>query len=930
MTYSFGISPQREVRQATELPQQPAALPAPAQPAREPQRVGGQLLYARQFQPDTRTAETIKSVEDFVAKNGTYEQLTDLEFERYKKDKKEQALRLYQQETLAAQQSTAIALDTHALQKRNEFALARQNRLSNPWINFFYYDKKANVVADEVSISLTGWGDKNIDKLAELPDNGEVSAQITQKSQDLLKSYRDIPSAFVSGIIEPKVAAVQKQLKKKVHLQKIKFAEQRIISTGRTIFVGGISNVVKYMRQGLGDPTVMANSQGLLTKALVDTQDFLINQNGYSQRQANKIVLGYFDNMFIETDGDGQNDLGDYLTTEALVSAWSKVRTIDGGIPFTEIRDEETGESIATKLGSVITKAMTQEEKRLSAMAATARRAAKNWKGNETDVSGQWHIENPNATNAEKVAQAKAHLDEIRKTNEWRNIDLDWNGITEFINDLYKPGTRQLSSREQADLERQAAEYGRNGQAFPEDFLSAIEDTPIQPRLLTQNAKDISEYNSSQVVKVREDLARAIKAQITNRITTHSTLAGVSDLGAQGDEMVRLAKEAAGEAERMFDSDGITLLNDLVYQARTRGEDLTDPKVYNRILDEVDGYLASQRMYSDPTFYYNLTQKDRSKPFSARAVNYPEISSQTRDSNGAWKIQINSQDNLYSWSKFARPILSSNTDEARDLIKDSFIFTEDQLKEVTRAMITGKIDGVSKDTREVLANFRIATGNKLSASEIFKEQALKYVGNLNRDQNKRFTDNASSIDAQLTSYDAAPGKALEPADVTVVVNNWRHDHGLEKGKRNAVDVTFMRPGGQVGNIPIPSPVSGKVLFAGAVPGYGNTVVIEADRNGNGYQANDRILIAHGSKMYFTQEQIDQGKARVRVGTPVMNTGGVGTTTGTTTAPGVVHFQLFYPGQGFPMRADQKPQVSQNNFIRRALFPLIRRHQYPGQ
>jgi murein DD-endopeptidase MepM/ murein hydrolase activator NlpD len=136
---------------------------------------------------------------------------------------------------------------------------------------------------------------------------------------------------------------------------------------------------------------------------------------------------------------------------------------------------------------------------------------------------------------------------------------------------------------------------------------------------------------------------------------------------------------------------------------------------------------------------------------------------------------------------------------------------------------------------------------------------------------------------------------------------------------------LIRPGGQVGNNIFPSPVSGTVVEVAEIEGYGNTVIVEVDRAGRGYNAGDRVLVAHGSKYLVKKNQ------KINVGEGLVLSGGAGTTTGRTTAPGVLHVSLLYPGtnnQISPLH--QKPQSVQNSFIKSALFPLIRRHDHPGQ
>ena len=70
MTSSFGITPQRQVRDLVASPEAPTRPAEPARPAQEPQQLGGQLMYGRQFPPDTKTEQTLKSIQTFLGENG--------------------------------------------------------------------------------------------------------------------------------------------------------------------------------------------------------------------------------------------------------------------------------------------------------------------------------------------------------------------------------------------------------------------------------------------------------------------------------------------------------------------------------------------------------------------------------------------------------------------------------------------------------------------------------------------------------------------------------------------------------------------------------------------------------------------------------------------------------------------------------------------
>ncbi len=115
------------------------------------------------------------------------------------------------------------------------------------------------------------------------------------------------------------------------------------------------------------------------------------------------------------------------------------------------------------------------------------------------------------------------------------------------------------------------------------------------------------------------------------------------------------------------------------------------------------------------------------------------------------------------------------------------------------------------------------------------------------------------------------------------------------------------------------------IYTRSLVGSVRCVIRDIDRAGRGYNAGDRVLVAHGFRSLVKRGQ------KINVGEGLMLSGGVGTTTGRTTAPGVLHISILYPGtndQISPLY--QKPQSVQNSFIKSAVFPLIRRHDYPGQ
>ena len=167
MTSSFGITPQRQIRDLVAQPARPTEPAKPAEPVRTPVQTGGQLMYAASYQPGS-AGQAIESIQQFLSNEGALGKSTDALFERYKEQKKEEATRLLQQEATALRDSLENAKETKALRQAGDENLARQNRLSNPWVNFFYYDTKATNAGKQVAVDLASWGTKEADRLAEV------------------------------------------------------------------------------------------------------------------------------------------------------------------------------------------------------------------------------------------------------------------------------------------------------------------------------------------------------------------------------------------------------------------------------------------------------------------------------------------------------------------------------------------------------------------------------------------------------------------------------------------------------------------------------------------------------------------------------------------------------------------------------------------
>ena len=188
-----------------------------------------------------------------------------------------------------------------------------------------------------------------------------------------------------------------------------------------------------------------------------------------------------------------------------------------------------------------------------------------------------------------------------------------------------------------------------------------------------------------------------------------------------------------------------------------------------------------------------------------------------------------------------------------------------------------------------------------------------------------FRANAQKI--QQATKTPVAGTGTAPRDTQLYVYNYHHGHSPNR----AVDFQIERGNKAQTANPMPAPFSGRVIYAGPVKGFGNTVVIEAESNGPGYRRGDRLLLGHAARLTVgVGQRVNRGQTVLISGdkSPMnRNPGRSGTGNGT---PGHIHSQLFRPGSGFPSITQQYGQQTQNDFFRKAVYPLFRSVSDPNR
>lgn len=917
MTSSFGITPQRQLRDLVAQPAKPTEPARPAETPATPVQLGGQLMYEASYKPGSG-AETIQSIQQFLSNEGALGKTTDMLFENYKEQKRQEATRLLQQEATALRDSLENAKETKILSKAGDENLARQNRLSNPWVNFFYYDTKASNAGKQVAVDLASWGTKQSERLAEIDNPAERAAIIAAKVDDLLKPYSDVPSAFRSAKIDPLVSSALLDVKKNVTNKVFERQELKDQQTASEIFTGEIRLGAKFIKGSYGSQAGTVFGEQSLQNAYNKAYNQFVINRGYSEKQFHELLFRQAPSLFIDANKDGYSDLGETFSYLNYVKAWENIKTADGQ-PILDLRSAK-GETFRQALQDGAIQAVKAQEVFEGSIERGIQRTQREWKRNFNDESTQFYTQFPNPSDQQ--------ITEKREFEKARNRQLAAQGLLpegmsvadadEMVDKTYPFRTVTLSPTAEAFLKQEVDNLVAQGVTeLPGDLAARVEGTSVMAYAINKFGDANREASNPNTTKARDSLVRELtKGLEANFFAKDEQLKMVAQEGKVGEEKRRITKSATLQASQRLRVESTRYINNKLYEARQRGENINDPGVQLRILEDAKRYFYDQPQYSNVDSYYSLSPTDRGKP----NLKGPALGSSKQRPDGSWEISINDTDNRGTWASLARNTFK-NAPQAREYLKNNFVLNERELNEVNYALASGDTSKLSASTRRSLANVQQGLNNKVTISEIVQQQASRY-GLLNQPQ---YRTNAAKIQAAAKAPVAGTGTA--PRDLQLYVYNLHHNHSANR----AVDFQIERGNRAQTANPMPAPLSGRVVYAGFVDGYGNTVVIEADSDGPGYRRNERLLLAHAARLLVRPGQrVSRGQNILVAGDMSPTNSNPGRSTTGRGTPGHLHSQLFKAGTGFPSKIDQHEQARQNDFFKKAVYPLFRKVSDPNR
>jgi len=920
MTSSFGITPQRQIRDLVAGPERPQDLARPAEPAGLPQQVGGQLQYSASYQQDNRLATAVKGIENFLSKEGAFTTASETLFENYKLQKYNEAKALAASEANAYRDSVGIADETKALKKKGDSELARQTQLSNPWVNFFYYDTKATNAGKDISVQLGAWGKQNAEKLAEIEDPGQRSAAIAAKAQELMKPYADVPAAFQAAKIDPLVSSVSLDLKKVIQE---KSYERRALTDQNTAaekFLGPLRLGSSFVKGTFGSEQGTVFAADAIQNGYNDSRAYYVDIRGYSEKEFNALLFKEIPNLFIDKNGDGYNDIGETYSYLNFAKTLGDIKTADGQ-SLLSLRNAK-GQTMREALEEGAVKAVKAQETFEGSVERGIQRVQREFKRNQANASTQFYSQNPNPNDDQIVSQREAAKAEARQLAA-RGLLPDGLSVADAfdqIDKLYPFQSKDISPEQQARLQIEVDDLIAQGiTQMPADLAARLEGTPAYGKALVAFAKSQREAANPATQKTTDAIVRNLLGGLKGNFQSKDEqLKAAAAQGKAGDAKEKFLQPAVTQASQRLKAEGTIYIRRKLSEAAQRGENINDPAVQLRISQDAQSYFYQRPEYSDVDSYYDITNLQS----IGKAKGAPVLGSSKKDATGRWQISIQDADNRASFAAIARPYFVNNPAAAREYLSNQFVLNEKELGEINKVLATGSMAGLSQSTRRSLGNLETAFGNRVSIAEIARKQTIKF---LDGNEPPIYRVNAEKLRAAIKTPVAGTG--VKPQDSLLYVYSGNHAHS---GNR-AVDFQIERGNRAQTANPLPSPISGIVRFSGQVQGFGNTVVIEALESGPGYRRGDRLLLGHAARLNVqTGQRVNRGQSILVAGdsSPINSAPGR-SSTGTGT-PGHLHSQLFRPGQGFPNQKDQYGQENQNSFVRKSLYPLFRTVSDPNR
>jgi len=957
----FQITPKRSpFENLVATPQQPQDPEAPAQPNREQYRRGGSLYDKSSFQPDRGAEKAITQLENFLDKEtGGWTKAQDYLFEQWKIGAKSRAdYQLKVDNYLSSaknafQAGTKNAKVTKEFLSKKEYELARENRLNDPWTNFYYFDSLAQEKGKTSAIDLQASIVKDLDYLANLPET-EVGLELQKRSDAILKGFEHIPQAAISARIEPFLAAVTTNGKIKIAERRRLLAEITDQETFNVQTKGSLTAASKIIKaSGESEATILQ-----LQNSLLAPRTWAENVKGYSGRQITDMYGEFIKNggLYVDADGDGINDIGQHIDNSILFKAFEGIK-IDG-VSILDLQTTE-GESIRKLLVQAQTNAVTISERVSNAKVKRRERTLNEFKDKLIISSREWRLANPNPTEkdieAQRIKITQAINDFYTKDGGQDAKQMTEKEVTKFIESVL-PWTGVLEKTPpitKANIIKEANRLTANGATeIPVGLMVELRASngnfyDIYPEVLgifdKANTKAVTDRNTTQKNLVINDL-KNIKLEVSQSLSTsNKTILDYLNSGNQTKiaNAKRYLKTVETKIFPILERYLPQALNEAYSAEVDAGHDINDPKVQARVFDKALKSVLSSPLLADVDAWLQPEGKNQ---FSLREVpNIGEVTlgyegaidfSGSYQPSSAHKININFSDNTGETAAlFLNTHFNGNRAGYEKYLRKTFVLPESDIKAWSQVFSLAANNQpiptnlITKEMRTRLHNMStVASGGVVKPWEVLKRTLNLYEGNtalntrgLKKEDYQTIINNmgALSHSVDVTNLD---DEAINTTSVTATPMS----RLIYDGNEYAVDIALTKGPSQQFSNDVGSPVQGTVVFVGTDERHGNYVIIRANSGTDFNQKGDLIKISNLASI-SVKEGDNLGRG-VLIGLQgddsALNSTEGRSTTGSDIEAGHINIQVLQPGEDVnPNNDSQYSQAYQNKFVKGMFLSL---------
>jgi len=912
MTSSFGITPQRQRRSQEVRPAEPDQVKAPDQPYQQQRRGGGQLLDHSSFQPDKAAFSAFQQIENFLQEGGVWDNATGRIHETYKKGAKEKADKLRQTENFY--KSAAKAYDageknakaTQLLEKKGEFEKAKENRLNDPWVNFYYWDAVSDDVGRNAALELKAWGSKDINHLARL-DETQRGLAIQEKANQILQGSEEIPKNFRTAKIDKYIASVSWDLKQAAFLKSKEFVIETDQKTALKKLEASWNTAGIFSKVPNGEALAATN----IPKGIVDYRNYLIDIRGYDKKEATEFLAQAIKNgsIFIDTDNNQLNDIGEWGNMKMIFDSLKDLKF--DGIPFLKLQDSESVsmrkhlEQAFYKAGQMAEFVNTQYDRKVA-------RGKKEIDHKLEKEGNKFWLKYHNYTGTDFediVQQQREKVKEEMKAAAEAQLLPPGVSLTEalkMVDDMYPIGGTEMPPLKEERILQDAREYIALTQdtEIPQHISEQVAGTTAavkvqqlfgeaRAKLIGANRSAISANVASDYKIINDDLDRILgEDEEIKRKRTHG--------GQSAKDAERLIKEAKTRMQLTLKSTLEPILNKKYTEAVLNGVDITNAQNRARIQQEVIRMVENDPTLSDINAWTNVRTGETKKVPDLGIV---ELGYETKQIKGKTSqvitkphvIEITDTDSAFGWSMQAATAYAGKGDLYKSEVLDrTIVIPEPYLKEFSHALSGGEDIVVSEQARKWLHNIsETATDGDVKAWEALKSQLNLYEGNTY--DRGLFPEEADArlrqIASLINSVDIMSGHNISDVGIRMAP--------VSDGDSQAIDFVLERVGDKQLANNVPTPISGTVVYVGEDEKFGVNVVISAGIGGTNNKKGSLIRISNLARTSLTEgTQLTRGQTigLQGDGSDINSIQGQ-SSTGLSSNPGHVRFQMYHPGTG---------------------------------